>query len=212
MSDKRFFHETKAAEEGYKSVAGVDEAGRGPLAGPVVAAAVVVRDPSFREKIADSKKLSEKKRQRAFVEIFEKCEVGIGEAGEKEIDEFNIHNATLLAMKRAVEDLKTKPDYLLIDGRMNIPVAQERTCLVSGEDKSVSIAAASIIAKVYRDSIMMKLDRLFPRYGFRKHKGYGTKEHFRAIKKYGPSSVHRKTFSPCCNIDKIGYVHRSSVT
>ena len=177
-------------------VAGIDEAGRGPLAGPVVAAAVIVRDTGFVERIDDSKKLTAKKRERAYIDIINRCDVGIGLADVSEIDHMNILNATLMAMKRAVSELKTEPDYLLIDGRMNIPIPQKRTYLISGESKSVSIAAASIIAKVFRDKIMMEEDRKYPRYGFCRHKGYGTREHIAAIRELGFSPIHRRTFGP----------------
>jgi ribonuclease HII len=125
-----------------------------------------------------------------------KCDVGIGSADVGEVDQLNIYNATLLAMKRAVEDLKTPPDYLLIDGRMDVTAYQPRTFLVKGESKSLSIACASIIAKVYRDRIMLEEDARYPEYGFRKHKGYGTREHINAIRRYGLSPIHRSTFGP----------------
>ncbi len=125
-----------------------------------------------------------------------RCDVGIGVASVWEIDRINILNATLLAMKRAVHELNDAPDYLLIDGRMDIPVPQERTYLISGESKSTSIACASIIAKVFRDRIMLKEDRRYPHYGFCRHKGYGTHEHMEAIKRHGLSPIHRRTFGP----------------
>lgn len=192
----KFFYETKAVKAGHKVVAGIDEAGRGPLAGPVVAAAVVVRDMGFEERIDDSKKLSVKRREKAYIDILKRCDVGVGIAGHEEIDRMNIFNATLLAMQRAVEELGRAPDYLLIDGRMDIPIQQERTYLISGESKSTSIASASIIAKVFRDRLMMEEDRKYPQYGFSKHKGYGTREHMDAIRKYGFSPIHRRTFGP----------------
>jgi len=177
-------------------VAGIDEAGRGPLAGPVVASAVVVRVSAFVERIDDSKKLTEKKREKAYIEIIEKCDVGIGISGVEEIDRLNIYNATLKAMERAVVELEEEPDHLLIDGKMDIALSQERTYLVSGESKSTSIACASIIAKVFRDKCMLKEDGRYPRYGFCRHKGYGTQEHIEAIRKYGFSPIHRRTFGP----------------
>ncbi len=192
----QLFYEKKAAKDGYRVVAGIDEAGRGPLAGPVVAAAVIVRDTGFVERIDDSKKLTAKKRERAYIDIINRCDVGIGLADVSEIDHMNILNATLMAMKRAVSELKTEPDYLLIDGRMNIPIPQKRTYLISGESKSVSIAAASIIAKVFRDKLMLEEDRKYPRYGFCRHKGYGTREHIAAIRELGFSPIHRRTFGP----------------
>jgi len=177
-------------------VAGIDEAGRGPLAGPVVASAVIIRDTGFTERIDDSKRLTERMRERAFIDILERCDVGIGTASVEDIDRMNIYNATLLAMKKAVTELRKGAEYLLIDGRMNIPVPQPRTYLVGGEDLSISIACASIIAKVFRDRLMMEEDHKYPRYGFRKHKGYGTREHMEAIRAYGLCPIHRKTFGP----------------
>jgi len=192
----KLFYEKKAAKDGYGVVAGIDEAGRGPLAGPVVAAAVVVRDTGFLERIDDSKKLTAKGRERAYIDIIKRCDVGIGLADVSEIDHMNILNATLIAMKRAVGELRIVPDYLLIDGRMNIPIPQKKTYLISGESKSVSIACASIIAKVFRDKLMMEEDRKYPLYGFCRHKGYGTKEHIEAIRELGFSPIHRRTFGP----------------
>ena len=191
-----FFYEKKFTEAGYNAIAGIDEAGRGPLAGPVVAAAVVVIDGDFKEKIDDSKKLTEKRREKAFIEILDKCTVGIGAVDVGDVDRLNIYNATLLAMARAIEELNTTPDYLLIDGKMDVRVKMPRTCLVRGESKSVSIACASIIAKVFRDRVMLEEDKKYPEYGFKKHKGYGTKEHIEAIKKHGLSPIHRRTFGP----------------
>lgn len=192
----KFEYEDKARKAGYKIIAGIDEAGRGPLAGPVVASAVIVNSFDFTERIDDSKKLSEKRRERAYLEIIDNCEVGIGLSSVEEIDHVNIYNATLLAMKRAVEDLKTVPDFLLIDGTMDVPLEQKRTYLVSGESKSTSIACASIIAKVFRDRYMMDEDKKYSGYGFCRHKGYGTKEHINAINEFGLSPIHRKTFGP----------------
>lgn len=191
-----FFYERKAREEGSSAVAGVDEAGRGPLAGPVVAGAVIVRDSSFTERIDDSKLLTERMRERAFIEIAKRCDVGIGLASVEEIDSLNIYNATLLAMKRAVEELSLRPDMLLIDGTMDIRLPQPRVYLVRGESKSLSIACASIAAKVFRDRLMVELDKEYPAYGFAKHKGYGTREHVEAIMRHGLSPIHRRSFGP----------------
>lgn len=182
--------------DGYLNVAGIDEAGRGPLAGPVSASAVIIKDRVFTARIDDSKRLTAKNRERAFVEIIEKCDVGIGTASVEEIDKLNIYNATLLAMKRAIGDLNTRPDFLLIDGNMKMPGGFPQLALVSGETYSFSIACASIIAKVYRDRIMMDEDGKYPEYGFKNHKGYGTKEHLENIRKHGLSHIHRKTFGP----------------
>ena len=191
-----FFYEKKAQGSGFSRVAGIDEAGRGPLAGPVSASAVIIRDKDFTERIDDSKKLSEKRREKAFLDIVKRCDVGIGIATVEEIDSINILNATLLAMKRAVAELEEKPEYLLIDGNMDVDLKQPRIYLVRGESQSASIACASIIAKVFRDKIMLEVDRKYPQYGFKKHKGYGTKEHMDAIRRYGLSPVHRQTFGP----------------
>jgi ribonuclease HII len=192
----KFSHENKAIEAGYRRVAGVDEAGRGPLAGPVVAAAVIVRDTAFTERIDDSKKLTERMRERAYIDIIKRCDVGIGMVGVKAIDKVNIYNATLLAMRRAIEELEETPDYLLIDGRMDIAVPQERSYLLRGESQSTSIACASIVAKVFRDKLMVEEDKKFPQYGFQRHKGYGTRQHMEAIRRCGLSPIHRRTFGP----------------
>jgi ribonuclease HII len=198
-----FFYERKATESGYGTIAGIDEAGRGPLAGPVVAAAVVIHNADFTERIDDSKKLTERMRERAFIDILKRCDVGIGATSVKDIDRLNIYNATLLAMKRAVMELAKEPDYLLVDGRMDIPVPQPRTCLINGESLSISIACASIVAKVFRDRLMIEADRKYFRYGFRKHKGYGTREHMDAIRQYGLCPIHRKTFGPFGKRQKV---------
>ncbi len=192
----RLFYEERAAKSGYKLIAGVDEAGRGPLAGPVVAGAVIIKDSEFIERIDDSKKLTAKMRQRAFLEIMNKCYVGVGVVNSEDIDRLNIFNATLVAMKNAIEDLEHTPDYLLIDGKMEVHLPQERTYLISGESKSLSIACASIIAKVYRDKIMEEEHKKYPRYDFKSNKGYGTKFHIDAIRKYGLCQIHRETFGP----------------
>lgn len=178
-----------------KTIIGVDEAGRGPLAGPVVAAAVVI-DEYFEdfELINDSKKLSEKKREKLFDIIIEKCSVGVGIATVEEIDSLNILNANFLAMRRALEDLDKK-GYVLVDGNQLIREYKgEQEFVIKGDGKSLSIAAASIIAKVTRDKIMEKLDIEYPQYEFIKHKGYGTKVHREKILEHGPSPCHRKSF------------------
>ena len=191
-----FFYEEKAADAGHRRIAGVDEAGRGPLAGPVVAAAAVIRDRDFAERIDDSKKLTERMRERAFIDILKRCDVGIGTVSVEQIDRLNIYNATLLAMKRAVDELEKAPDYLLVDGNMEIKTPQPRTCLIRGEEQSMSIACASIVAKVFRDKLMLEEDKKYPQYGFGRHKGYGTREHLEAIKRYGLCPIHRETFGP----------------
>jgi len=174
----------------------VDEAGRGPLAGPVVAAAVILKDVKFKEKIDDSKKLSARQRKKAFEEIISKTDVGIGIVSHQTIDKINIYNATILAMEKAVGSLPLKPDILLIDGRvpLNLPLRQQY--IINGDGQSCSIAAASIIAKVTRDKIMEGYAKRYPQYGFREHKGYGTKKHFSALEKFGPTPIHRFSYAP----------------
>ncbi len=180
-------------------VIGVDEAGRGPLAGPVVAAAVKLKKYSDElQEINDSKKLTEKKREKLYDIILENFEVGVGIATSQEIDEINILNATFLAMRRAIEKLgeKTKTDSLiLVDGNFKIREYNgKQEAVVKGDAKSLAIAAASIIAKVTRDRELIADAQKYPEYGFEKHKGYGTKAHREALIKYGPSPIHRKSF------------------
>jgi len=187
--------EKQAYNEGYNFIAGIDEAGRGPLAGPVVAAAVILPKNVFIEKLNDSKKLSPKQRDALYDEIMDKsidCAVGI--VDEKCIDEINILNATKKAMKIAIESLKTKPDLILTDAVNLDTVNIDQVNIVKGDSLSISIAAASIIAKVTRDRLIDKYDSIYPQYGFSKHKGYGTKEHIDAIKKYGICPIHRVSF------------------
>ncbi len=191
-----YLYEENAINAGYKCVCGIDEAGRGPLAGPVYAAAVVLPLGLEIEGLNDSKKLSEKKREQLFDVIKEKAvDYSIGIATEQEIDEINILNATFLAMHRAVEGLKTKPDYALIDGNQypRNPFVTEET-VIKGDAKSMSIAAASILAKVSRDRFMLEKAKEYPQYQFEKHKGYGTKLHYEMLKEYGASPIHRMTF------------------
>lgn len=189
-------YEKKAASSGFLLIAGVDEAGRGPLAGPVVSAAVILPADFSVEGVNDSKKLTAAKRDRLFDRIrAEAVSVAVGIADHEEIDRLNILQASLLSMKRAVQALETPPDYLLIDGIFTVsyPAAQE--AIKKGDSLSMSIAAASIIAKVTRDRIMENYDREFPQYGFKKHKGYPTQKHREAIQQHGPSPIHRKSFS-----------------
>lgn len=191
-----YLYEENAVNAGYKLVCGIDEAGRGPLAGPVYAAAVILPLGFEIDGLNDSKKISEKKREQLFDVICEKAvDYSIGIATEQEIDEINILNATFLAMHRAVEGLKTKPDYALIDGNQypKIPFVMEET-VVKGDAKVMSIAAASILAKVSRDRFMLEKAKEYPQYQFEKHKGYGTKLHYEMLKEYGPSPIHRMTF------------------
>jgi ribonuclease HII len=192
--------EHKAKAQGYKNIAGVDEAGRGPLAGPVVSAAVILPKNFSCFGINDSKKLSEKKRDTFFSVIKEQAvSVAIGIASHHEIDEINILQASLLSMKRAVENLSGPPDFLLpdfllIDGKFTIDMTIDQTALIKGDSRSISIAAASIIAKVTRDNMMKELHGKYPQYNFIQHKGYPTRAHKEAILKYGPCPVHRRTF------------------
>ena len=188
-------YENLLKEKGYSLICGVDEAGRGPLAGPVFAAAVILPEGLDDLGINDSKKLSEKKRDALFDLICEKAVAySIASASEKEIDEINILNATFLAMKRAVEGLKVKPDFALIDGNRKPNTGIEEMPLVKGDAKSISIAAASILAKVSRDRCLLELDKEYPEYLFSKHKGYPTKLHYEKIKEHGISPVHRLSF------------------
>lgn len=187
--------EHKAHEGGYAVVCGVDEAGRGPLAGPVYAAAVILPDGLEELGINDSKKMTEKKREALFDIIIENATAyGIGFATEKEIDEINILNATFLAMRRAVEAMGVKPDLVLVDGNRKPNTGYEEMTLVKGDAKSISISAASILAKVSRDRYMKDLAERHPEYKFEQHKGYGTKLHYEMIEQYGILPDHRKSF------------------
>lgn len=192
-----YFYENNAVLNGYKNICGIDEAGRGPLAGPVYAAAVILPLDLEIEGLNDSKKLSEKKREQLFDVICEKAiAYSVGIATEKEIDEINILNATFLAMKRAVEGLSIKPDYALVDGNRypNISESIKEEVVVKGDAKSMSIAAASVLAKVSRDRFMLEMSEQYPQYDFEKHKGYGTKLHYERLAEFGPSPIHRMTF------------------
>lgn len=188
--------------KGYNVIAGVDEAGRGPIAGPVVAGAVILpRDFDF-PLITDSKKLTEKKRDEFFDIIKEYAlYVGVGIVSPEEIDEINILRATHLAMKKAIENLGSMPDIALVDGLPVKGLPCEHNAIVKGDALVKSISCASIIAKVTRDRIMTEYDDLYPQYGFAKHKGYGTKAHINAIKKYGVCPIHRKTFEPIFSME-----------
>lgn len=189
-------YENKAYDNGYKTVCGVDEAGRGPLAGPVFAAAVVLRKGQIIEGVNDSKKLSEKKREALFDKIKEEAlYYCISLVDEKTIDDVNILNATFIAMNNVINGLAVKPDYALIDGN-KIPRGIDIDCeaVVKGDSKSASVAAASILAKVSRDRYMLTMAEKYPQYKFEKHKGYGTKLHYEMLDEYGPSEIHRKSF------------------
>ena len=187
--------EQKAVLNGFFCVAGVDEAGRGPLAGPVVAGAVVLPEGFEAGEINDSKKLTPKKRDTLFGVIKEDAlSVGIGIVDAEEIDAINILQASLKAMKLAVGQLVPQPDYLLVDGNFKVPMMVAQEPIKKGDSRSVSIAAASIIAKVSRDRMMAEYDGLYPGYGFVRHQGYPTKAHREAISKLGPCPIHRRTF------------------
>lgn len=187
--------ENEGYEKGFTYIGGIDEAGRGPLAGPVVAAVVVFKPGTKIEGINDSKKLSEAKRDELFEIIKEEAlDYGIGIVQKDEIDEYNILNATYMAMKKAVNCLKQKPDYLLVDAAHIPDVDIEQKSIIKGDSKSISIAAASILAKVTRDSIMYEYDKMYPEYGFASHKGYGTDQHYKAIREHGITSIHRRSF------------------
>ena len=192
MPDYTF--EKEVAAEGYTCICGVDEAGRGPLAGNVVAAAVIMPEGLVIEGLNDSKKLSEKKRDTLFDIIKEKTVYSIAWATPAEIDELNILNATMLAMRRAVEGLPKKADFALIDGNCSRGFSIPTKTVVSGDAKSMSIAAASILAKVTRDRQCAELDKLYPEYGFAGHKGYPTKAHREKVIEIGPCPEHRRSF------------------
>ena len=188
-------YEARAAENGYTAVCGVDEAGRGPLAGPVCAAAVILPQGLVIEGLNDSKKLSEKKREMLYDKVTENAIAwSVAFASEKEIDEINILQATFLAMKRAVEGLNVKADYALIDGNRMPPLDINGETVIKGDSLSMSIAAASIIAKVTRDRLMLEIDKEYPQYLFSQHKGYGTALHYEMLEKHGISPVHRRSF------------------
>lgn len=181
--------------EGYKLIAGVDEAGRGPLAGDVYAAAVILDEDNPIEGLNDSKKLTEKKREALFDEIVKKAKAySVCSVSAEEIDKINILNATYKAMNGAVNSLEIKPDFVIIDGNRIQGMEIEHKTVVKGDSLSASIAAASILAKVSRDRYMEEMAKKYPEYNFEKHKAYGTKEHMELIAKYGPAPIHRKTF------------------
>lgn len=187
--------ENELKEKGYNVIAGVDEAGRGPLAGDVYAAAVILPEGVLIEGLNDSKKLSEKKRDLLYDEIINTAlAYSVCVATVEEIDEYNIRNATYIAMNRAIDSLNLTPDYVLVDGDCIKDCNIAHECVVKGDSRSLSIAAASVLAKVTRDRYMVKLSESYPGYGFEKHKGYGTKVHIEALKELGASEVHRKTF------------------
>lgn len=181
--------------DGYSLVCGVDEAGRGPLAGPVCAAAVILPPDLALPGLNDSKKLSDKKRRELYDQITEQAVAyGVALVDEKTIDEINILQATFLAMQRAIDQLKVSPDIVLIDGNRAPELSLSCKTVIKGDSLSASIAAASILAKVTRDRLMEEMDGAFPQYGFAVHKGYGTKRHYEALRAYGPCRIHRMSF------------------
>ena len=190
-----FAFENAAIEKGYKVICGIDEAGRGPLAGPVFAAAVILPSNQMIEGVNDSKKLTEKKREFLF-DIIKETAIGysVGFATETEVDEINILQATFLAMKRAYDGLNVRSDFALVDGNRMPHLGVDTQIIIKGDALSANIAAASILAKVSRDRLMYEIDKIYPQYQFAKHKGYGTALHIEMLKKYGPCPVHRKTF------------------
>ena len=190
-----YTYEHNAYLRGFTAVCGIDEAGRGPLAGPVCAAAVLLPEGLVIDGLNDSKKLSGKKRELLFPVIQENAlAFGIGFADEKEIDEINILQATFLAMRRAFDAMQRRCDYVLVDGNRMPPMPVPGETVVKGDAKSPSIAAASILAKVSRDRVMLEYAKQYPEYQFEKHKGYGTKAHVEALRAFGPSPIHRRTF------------------
>lgn len=190
-----FLYEKEAAQKGYSAVCGIDEAGRGPLAGPVFAAAVILPAEVEIPGLNDSKKLTAKKREALFPLIQEKAvSWSVAFATESEIDEINILQATYLAMRRACEGLSIPADYALVDGNRMPPLSVPGETIIKGDGLSASIAAASVLAKVSRDRLMLELDSLYPEYQFAKHKGYGTALHVELLRKYGPCPIHRRSF------------------
>jgi ribonuclease HII len=190
-----FEHDESLRKKGFSIIAGVDEAGRGTLAGPVVAAAVVLKQGERIDRLRDSKKVNEKEREYLFNKIQNTAaDIGIGIIGSEEIDRINILRATKRAMEKAVEALSTTPDLLVIDALSLATMPIKQLSPIKGEDKSASVAAASIVAKFVRDDIMRELHLQYPDYNFKRHKGYSTKEHLEMLKMYGPCAIHRKSF------------------
>lgn len=188
-------YEEEAMQKGFRQICGVDEAGRGPLAGPVCAAAVILPPGKLIEGVNDSKKLTEKKREALFEVIKQKAtSYSIAFASVEEIEEMNILNATMLAMKRAVEGLSVPPDYVMIDGNRTPDLSVPCAAIVKGDAKSLAIACASVLAKVSRDRLLYEYAREYPQYHFDRHKGYGTKAHVEVLREFGPCPYHRRSF------------------
>ena len=198
-------YETKLYEQGYELICGCDEAGRGPLVGPVVAGAVILPKNYHLEGLTDSKKLSEKKREIYFEQIKEGAiAYGIGIVDAKTIDEINIYEASRLAMKKAMENMKVKPEYVLTDAMPINDYSVPVEAIIHGDGLSITIAAASVLAKVTRDHIMYELDQKYPQYEFKKHKGYPTKRHLELLRLYGPTEDYRFTYRPVHDLIGIG--------
>jgi ribonuclease HII len=199
-----FAHEERARRDGYAVVAGVDEAGRGPLAGPVLAGAVILESaalsPALRQGLDDSKKLSPAVREELFEALGREAVIGVGQADVDEIDALNILQATMLAMARAVNGLARRPDMALVDGNREPALECRVRCVIGGDAKSLSIAAASIVAKVTRDRIMADLARGHPGYGWERNAGYGTAEHLAALRRLGVTPEHRRSYAPIRNM------------
>ncbi len=196
MSEDLFAFDEELRKKEGRVLAGLDEAGRGPLAGPVVAAAVIFPEGAYISGLKDSKKLTSRKREALYSEILDMAlSVGIGVVSTEEIDRLNIYQATKEAMLRAISDLSVVPDVIVVDA-MRLPVQLKQFVFTKAEDRSASVAASSVIAKVTRDRIMMEYHRQYPEYGFDRHKGYATKEHLNVLRQLGPSPIHRRSFSP----------------
>ena len=200
-------HDEGFLSRGFKSLAGVDEVGRGPLAGPVVASAVIVRDFLFSSRINDSKKMTSAARETAYEEILTKCTVGIAVIEAEEIDTINIFQASLKAMRDAVIKLGVLPDALLVDGPKGLEISVRQFPIIDGDAKSFAIACASIVAKVTRDRMMDYYDGIYPQYGFSRHKGYGTSEHMEALKAQGPCKIHRQSFEPVRVLSRADFIN-----
>ncbi len=202
-------YETKARLKGHRLIAGVDEVGRGPLAGPVVAAAVILPDKPHLPDIDDSKKLTANKRRKLFSQIRQQAlSIGVAAINERIIDKINILEATRLAMYRAISHLDPAPDYLLLDAISLPELTLSHQAITRGDSLSISIAAASIMAKVIRDELMCKLAERYPQYCFDKHKGYGTAIHLVALQKHGPCPIHRLSFNP----NNSGFIHSKTIS
>lgn len=197
--DRMFALEIECKQAGYTSIAGIDEVGRGPLAGPVVSSAVILGRDFYLPGLNDSKKLTEEQREYFYEKIFEQASaIGTGIVSPREIDELNIYQATKKAMKQAVLNLPVQPDFLLVDA-MDIPIHIPQKKYIKGDEKSISIAASSVVAKVTRDRIMKELALKYPQYGFESHMGYGTAKHLEAIEQFGITNEHRRSFAPIKN-------------